>query len=101
MGPKVGTNDAVLPDDYALLVDAGFENAYVSQANPLCTNCPGTTFRGPDESPEIIDHVLSARLPLGGVATERLFDAPVLLGDEYPPFNLSDHVGLKVSFRTR
>lgn len=101
MGPAVGSNEAVLPDDYALLVNAGFDNAYATQSNPSCTNCPDTTFRGPDESREILDHVLSARLRLDGTVTERLFVAPVSLGDEYPLFNLSDHFGLKVSFQTR
>jgi endonuclease/exonuclease/phosphatase family metal-dependent hydrolase len=97
-GPAKGLNAAVLPEHFAELVEAGFDSVHDDQPSPSCTYCAGTTFREPSERPELLDHILSARLPLRGAISERLFDVPVSLGSDLPPFNLSDHWGLKVSF---
>jgi hypothetical protein len=98
MGPEKGLNSAVLPEQFAELVGVGFDSVHDDQPSPGCTYCAGTTFRDPSERPELLDHILSLRLPRRGAKSEQLFDVPVSLGSDLPPFNLSDHWGLKVSF---
>lgn len=99
MGPAVGSNVQINDDHYRQVINAGFDDAYLTKnAQPLCTNCAGTTFRDSDAQNTIVDLVFSRALPLRDIRRERLFVDAVDLGPGLPTFNLSDHVGVKVTF---
>ncbi len=97
-GPAMGNNLAVWPSNYQGILDAGFDDAYITGEDTLCTTCAGTTFRDAAASNEVIDHVFVRGFRHRRIKSERLFVEPVDLGSGLPEFNLSDHVGVKLTF---
>lgn len=97
-GPALPGIDGAWQPNYQMLLDAGLDDAYATDHQPLCTNCAGTSFRDTGATNEIIDHILSMRLPVRHTKSERLFVDAIELVPSLPAFNLSDHFGLKTVF---
>jgi endonuclease/exonuclease/phosphatase family metal-dependent hydrolase len=97
MGPAIGYNEAELPEQFQQLLSAGFDDAYLTSNAPDCTYCAGTSFRDSFLPNQIIDHILTARVPLNYLEVNRLFTEPVTIDTSLPEFNLSDHFGLELN----
>jgi endonuclease/exonuclease/phosphatase family metal-dependent hydrolase len=105
-GPAGKDISASVPENYAKLPEAGFENAFLSGANAACTYCSENTLVVSDDAAAdaTIDHILTRNVE--DVSVERIFDAAVEI--EIPAedgetttrsLNLSDHYGLSAVVR--
>ena len=93
-GPELsGGITAELPANWQLLVDAGWADANVDQADPFCTWCPDNTLQSGADA-KTIDHILLRNST--GSEPLRLLDTTAAIetdaGTEQMP--LSDHYGM-------
>jgi endonuclease/exonuclease/phosphatase family metal-dependent hydrolase len=99
-GPRAGrTIEAVLPDHYAKLVAAGFQNPYASRPDVRCSFCADNPLNGGSGSRgALIDHVL-LRGYNGGVIAEPFLREPIELeiGGKRVRSAYSDHYGVAVT----
>ncbi len=99
MGPALAgppSVKAVLADDYQLLLDAGFENQFVSSPVATCTFCGYSKFADPPSSNQLIDHVLSKNFSAPSVTFTRELATPVVVLEGEDPVDLSDHYALRL-----
>jgi endonuclease/exonuclease/phosphatase family metal-dependent hydrolase len=83
------------PGHYARLIESGLSNPYLEQADVACTSCPESTFHSPDQSPQLIDHILIQRFD-GAARVARFLTEPmaISLDSGQVQSHLSDHFGL-------
>ena len=99
-GPSTGSLGGEVPENYQLLIDAGFASPYLDAADPACTFCADNPLVGgaDDDASVVIDHILVRDLP-GTAEAERVLDAEITVeGPEGPTRSrLSDHYGVMIS----
>jgi endonuclease/exonuclease/phosphatase family metal-dependent hydrolase len=103
-GPEGEGITASVPDNYALLPEAGFENAFLSGPNAACTFCDSNPLVLSDDSGKnaTIDHILTRAID-APATTERVLDELVKIqvstdaGTEELEVGLSDHFGLRAT----
>jgi endonuclease/exonuclease/phosphatase family metal-dependent hydrolase len=96
-GPAISSDNigGEWPEHYDRLSAAGFDNPYSSQQDVSCTLCADNSFRSPDSSERLIDHVLFRNAP-AAVTIQRFMTETVTLDIDNMPTesNPSDHYGL-------
>ena len=101
-GPATTTLAGEVPENFQLLLDAGFEAPYLDGDEPPCTFCADNPLVGgaDDDASVAIDHILVRDLP-GDAQAERILDAEVTVeGAEGPTATrLSDHYGVATTIR--
>ena len=103
-GPASNDGQAVLADDFALLLASGLTDPYLDGGQPQCSECNDNTLRPADSSNDLIDHLLIKRFPKSSARVTRKFSAPVSLsssGSDAAPSHLSDHYGLRLDLESR
>lgn len=89
---------AVWPESFKVLTDAGFTDPFIAQSDVDCSLCPGNTFRDPTSGAELVDHVLLRDFS-GKATVERIFTDPITIQSQGKSVttNLSDHYGLEAT----
>jgi endonuclease/exonuclease/phosphatase family metal-dependent hydrolase len=101
-GPATTTLAGEVPEDFQLLIDAGFAAPYLDEDEPACTFCADNPLVGgaDDDASVAIDHILVRDLS-GEAQAERILDGEVTVdGPDGPtPTRLSDHYGVATTIR--
>lgn len=103
-GLALNGGQAVLAEDFELLLGSGLQDPYLDGGQPQCTECNDNSFRRADFSDDLLDHLLIMRFPNASARVTRAFTTAVTLGppsDAAPPTHLSDHYGLRLDLESR
>lgn len=102
-GPEKPGILAELPENYALLTDAGLVSAYAAGAAPLCTYCDGNPLNQDIAAGDggLIDHIFTKMGDGLVLQAERFLDEPIEIQVEDAPTEsrYSDHYGVRASVR--
>lgn len=100
-GPEAADIVASVPENYALLPAAGFDNAFLSDPDAACTFCTSNPLVMSEDTGAgaLIDHILTRGID-EPVAIERVLDELVTIdasASEEREVGLSDHFGLRAT----
>ncbi|MBW2262138.1 MAG: hypothetical protein JRG91_09215 [Deltaproteobacteria bacterium] len=96
-GPDVPPGiTANLPDNYQLIIDAGYSDPFAEGSDAACTFCSENPILADDRSDVLIDHVFFMNFPSAAKFDGmRILDQILTVGTVDTP--LSDHFGISVS----
>ena len=103
-GLSLNGGQAVLADDFALLLASGLSDPYLDGGQPQCSECNDNSLRAVDSTNDLIDHLLIKRFPKLRRALTREFTTAVGLSssaDAAVHSHLSDHYGLRLDLESR
>ncbi len=93
-GPQTDTLTGELPENFQILLDAGYQSFWDTST---CTWCKDNPLAG-SEVDKRIDHILFNGCPDNLTYTyTRIMDQPISIEGQDEPTRLSDHYGVKVS----
>ncbi len=93
-GPQTDTLSGELPDNFQILIGAGYRETWDSST---CTWCRDNPLAGSDTDKRI-DHILFHGCPPNLTYTyTRILDQPISIPGQAKPTRLSDHYGVKVT----
>jgi hypothetical protein len=103
-GLSLDGGQAILAEDFALLLASGLSDPYLDGGRPQCSECNDNSLRAVDSTNDLVDHLLIKRFPKSSARVTRELSTAVGLGssgDDAARSHLSDHYALRLELESR